>query len=104
MAIIYHRQSDYAARPRAPRRRGHQPAVRDDQPGQVSMFQMARTRTREQAMTLPCPACHAPKGAPCTRRPVFGEGTGPVALGYTCHVERLDLIDDVEDGRTDDAP
>jgi hypothetical protein len=104
MAIRYHRQTDYAARPRAPRRRGHQPAVAADQPGQTNLFEVDRAKTRTRAMRHPCPACRASPGSPCTRPPRIGEGSTPVPLGYLCHPQRLGLDDEHQADDEDATP
>lgn len=94
MAIIYHRQTDYAARPRAPRRTGHQAAQHDEKPGQVNLFEVDRAKSRAAAMRHVCPACHAPQGMPCTRKPTFAEGKERQPLGYMCHPQRHALADE----------
>lgn len=97
--IYFHRPDGYARRPRAPRRRREPIARHAEQPGQTSMAQLDRTVRRDAAMLHPCPACHAPKGTPCTRRPTIGE-TGRQPLGYVCHPQRHALAESTQD---DDA-
>lgn len=93
MSIHYHRADGYARRPTAPRRRREPVARHVDHPGQANLAQLDRQAKRDLAMAHPCPACHAPKGQPCTRRPRIGEGAGRQPLGYMCHPQRHELVD-----------
>lgn len=87
--------NNYGRRPRAPRRHG--PVARHaEQPGQVSTAELDRQERRQLAMRHQCPACHAPQGQPCTRRPAPREGRQRVPLGYMCHAERHALVDGVD--------
>lgn len=93
MPIHYTRPDGYARRPRAPRRRREPVARHDLTPGQGSFAELDRAEQRARAQTKPCPACHAPTGQPCTRRPTIGEGKDRQPLAYMCHAERHALVD-----------
>lgn len=93
MPIHYTRPDGYARRPRAPRRRREPVARADGAYGQASLAEADRAEQRADAQTRQCPACHAPIGQPCTRRPTIGEGRDRVELRFMCHAERHALAD-----------
>lgn len=94
--VHFHPPQEYARRPRAPRRRAPIPAQPDRSAGQLDLALTDRQVRRAAAERHQCPACSAPVGQPCTRRPTWSEGKTRVPLLLYVHAERAELVTDAD--------
>lgn len=85
---------DYARRPRAPRRRKHEPATPGPAAGQLTLtgFESRQELVDAARARYHCPDCRAPKNQACTRKPNLGEN-GRQAMWRMVHPQRLALLD-----------